>query len=194
MGVNLVAHRIEKLLPARAVGFSRPAWRLRERVAHNHSAKSTKSQVSTIPKHKFANGSDGFAGSELNIQHLVSQHRPRVSNRYLAKEKQQSQRNKSKLALVSGCLPSPLVEHENKGVVTAGSRLYTAGSWAVVDICADKAQLLSLRGNVNITTVAKNEEACPVSDATTRELVSQSSVQCDCNQHTYIRGRELKPR
>ncbi|KAF3045727.1 hypothetical protein E8E11_006319 [Didymella keratinophila] len=133
------SHRAEKLSPARAVEPGRPALLLRERFAHICSAKSQGPQSSTSSGHKFATGSDGFAGTELHIQHPASQRRPRTSNRTLKEKK--SACNMSELTLASGCLPAPPVEHQHNVLITADSRLHTAGSRAVgTAIMADQSQ------------------------------------------------------
>jgi hypothetical protein len=125
---SLRSRRVEKLSPARAVEPSRPTLLSRERFAHICSAKPQGPQSSSLSRHEFATGSDGFVGTELDIQHPASQRRPRTSNRILTKKHIAC--NKSELTLASGYLPAPLVEHQHYAIVIAGSRLHTAGSGA----------------------------------------------------------------
>jgi hypothetical protein len=146
-------HRVAKLSTARTVEAGRSALLLHERSAHICSTKYQGPQSSTSSRHKFAIASDGFVGSELNLQHTASQQRPRTSNRTLTKKKK-SAYNKSELTLASGYLPEPLVEHQHNDMATL--RLHTAGSrTGGIANFADESQ----RAIAEITMVTTEKQA-----------------------------------
>lgn len=114
-------HRVEKLLPVLL---------LRERFVHICLTNHQGPRSSASSRHMFITASDGFVGSELNIQHTASQHRLRNSNRTSTKKKSTYSNSKNELVLACGYLPAPLEEHKHNDLVRTGSQLHAVGSWA----------------------------------------------------------------
>lgn len=133
-------HLAKKKLPVKRVEYSPRALLLRKHLIHISSADSKVSYSINSSKHKFATGSDGFVGVELDIQHSTRLIKPRTGNRNQTKK---STRSNIELALTSGYLPTPSAEDQNNDLATAGPQLDT-GDFQAVETAVSTGKRLPL--------------------------------------------------